>query len=228
MLPGSRKLATIAVPNCFTSETWDKLGSMQLKPPYTSRQGQFLARIHHYTTLHRRPPAEAELVQFFQVTPPSVHQMILTLERRGLITRTPGAARSIRLKLPPEKLPPLHSSVATTTIQPPSRQTEEQQPADTEAALLRLGKIQIEDLFRHNDRHPLDDSEFIPLLDTLIESFARTGLSALRVKELRRHACELYHGVCQEAEPESTFESNMELMFRHLPGSSRTHWQRWI
>jgi len=155
------------------------------KLPYTSRQGQFLAFIHHYTTLHGRPPAEAELVQFFQVTPPSVHRMILTLERRGLITRAPGEARSIKLKLPPEKLPLLRGIAAKTTVQPPARQTEEQQPADTEAALLRLGKIQIEDLFAHKDRHPLDDSQFIPLLDTLIESFGHTGLSALRVKELR-------------------------------------------
>ena len=77
-----------------------------MKPQYTSRQGQFMAFIHQYTTLHGRPPAEAELVKFFQVSPPSVHQMILTLERRDLITRTPGQARSIRLTLPPEKLPP--------------------------------------------------------------------------------------------------------------------------
>ena len=31
-----------------------------MKPPYTSRQGQFLAFIHHYATLHGRPPTEAE------------------------------------------------------------------------------------------------------------------------------------------------------------------------
>src|SRR5208283_336284 len=89
-----------------------------MKPPYTSRQGQFLAFIHHYTTLHGRPPAEAELVEFFQVTPPSVHQMILTLERRGLISRTPGQARSIRLTIPPETLPPLQRSSSSTGTQP--------------------------------------------------------------------------------------------------------------
>jgi repressor LexA len=61
-----------------------------MKPPYTARQGQYLAYIHHYATLHGRPPAEAELAHFFQVTPPSVHLMILTLERRGFITRVPG------------------------------------------------------------------------------------------------------------------------------------------
>ena len=155
-----------------------------MKPPYTSRQGQFLAFIHHYATLHGRPPAEAEMVQFFQVTPPTVHQMILTLERRGLITRAPDQARSIKTTLPPEKLPPLPGASTDTPL--PVRQTEGQQPTDTEAAVLRLGKIQIKDLFTHYDRNSLDDSEFIPLLDTLIESFARAGLSALAVKELRR------------------------------------------
>ncbi len=199
-----------------------------MKSPYTSRQGQFLAFIHHYTTLHGRPPAEAEMAHFFKVTPPSAHLMILTLERRGLITRVPGEARSIRLKLPPEQLPHLRGADTPAAIPPPARQIEDQQLADPEAALLRLGKIQIEDVFAHNNRHPLDDSEFFPLLGTLIESFARAGLSALRVKELRRYACELYHRCCQEAEPESSFEANMELMFSYLPGSARTHWQRWI
>ena len=35
--------------------------------------------------------------QYFQVSPPSVHQMVLTLVARGLIERTPGQARCIRL-----------------------------------------------------------------------------------------------------------------------------------
>ncbi len=199
-----------------------------MKSPYTSRQGQFLAFIHHYTTLHGRAPAEAELVRFFQVTPPSVHQMILTLERRGLIKRTPAEARSVRLNLPPENLPPLQGATSTTRIPPPVRHAESQQPADAQTALAHLGRIQIEDLFAHNNQHPLDDSEFIPLLNTLIESFARTGLSTSAVNELRRYACEVFHRYCQEAQPESTFEANMDLMFRHLPSSSRTHWRRWI
>jgi DNA-binding MarR family transcriptional regulator len=44
---------------------------------------------------------------YFKVSPPSVHQMILTLERNRLITRTPGEARSIRLLLAREDLPDL-------------------------------------------------------------------------------------------------------------------------
>src|SRR5438309_1678477 len=147
-----------------------------MKSPYTSRQGQFLAFIHHYTTLHGRPPAETEMAHFFNVTPPSVHLMILTLERRRLITRTPGEARSIRLNLSPEKLPPLQGADATTNIPAHVRQADGHQPADVPEALAHLGKIQVDDLFSHNYRNPLDDSEFLPLLDVLIESFAHAGL----------------------------------------------------
>ena len=197
-----------------------------MKPPYTSRQGQFLAFIHHYTALHGRAPAEAELVEFFQVTPPSVHQMILTLERRGLISRTPGQARSIRLAMPYETLPPLQSGSVSASTRLPVRQTEGRQPADTKAIMLRLGKIQIDALFAQKDRNPLDDAKFIPLLNTVIESFARAGLSARRINELRRHACELYNRRCREEEPESTFETNKERMFSHLPDSSRILWLR--
>lgn len=162
------------------------------------------------------------MVQFFRVTPPSVHQMIVTLERRDLITRVPGEARSIRLKLPPEKLPTLYGSGATAIIQPSAQQTEGQPSTDAQAALVRLGKIQIEDLFAHNNQNPLGDAEFIPLLDMLIKSFDRAGLSVSGVKRLRRHACETYHLLCQQAKPGSSFEESMELMFSHLPGPSRT------
>ena len=40
-----------------------------------------------------------------RVTPPSVHQMVLALEARGLIKRTLGHARSIRLAIGPGDLP---------------------------------------------------------------------------------------------------------------------------
>ena len=197
-----------------------------MKSLYTSRQGQFLAFIHQYTTLHGRAPAEAEMEQFFHVTAPSVHQMILTLERCGLITRTPGVARSIRLNLPPEDLPPLKKDSATATASlAPAHRANGQQSAAAEAALARLGRIQIEDIFAYCHQNPLDDSEFIPLLDTLIESFSRAGLSGMAVIELRGHACELYHRYCQDAEPESTFEANMEVMFTYLLGQARTRWR---
>jgi len=76
-------------------------------PVHTERQGQFLAYIHQYGILNGRAPAEADMQRFFQTTPPSVHSMVLTLERRGLIRRVPRQARSITLSVPPESLPPL-------------------------------------------------------------------------------------------------------------------------
>ena len=74
---------------------------------FTKLQGQYLTFIAMYTKLHRRPPAESDIQAYFQVTPPSVHNMIVVLERRGLISKTPGAPRSIRVLIDVERLPPL-------------------------------------------------------------------------------------------------------------------------
>jgi len=74
---------------------------------FTKRQGQFLAYIHQYGMINNCAPAEADMQRFFQITPPSVHSMVLTLERRGFIRRVPGQARSITLLVTPESLPPL-------------------------------------------------------------------------------------------------------------------------
>ena len=76
--------------------------------PFTPLQGQYLAFIVAYTKLNGRAPAEADLQRYFRVTPPSVHNMIITLERRGLISRTPGQARSIAVLVPREQLPSLN------------------------------------------------------------------------------------------------------------------------
>jgi len=78
-----------------------------VKGDFSPRQGQYLAFIHYYTKLNGRPPAEADMQRYFRVSPPTVHQMILNLEERGLITRTPGEPRSIRLLILRERLPDL-------------------------------------------------------------------------------------------------------------------------
>ena len=74
---------------------------------FTPKQGQYLAFICAYVRIFRRAPAEADMQRYFRVTPPSVHQMVLTLERRGLIRRKPGVARSIEILLDPDSLPAL-------------------------------------------------------------------------------------------------------------------------
>ena len=47
------------------------------------------------------------MARYFGIAPPSAHQMVLTLEKRGLIARVPGKSRSVRLLLPRERLPDL-------------------------------------------------------------------------------------------------------------------------
>ena len=73
----------------------------------TAKQGQYLAFIFYYTKIHGRAPAESDMLHYFKVSPPSVHQMVLTLESNGFIERVPGQARSIRLLLPRADLPDL-------------------------------------------------------------------------------------------------------------------------
>jgi DNA-binding MarR family transcriptional regulator len=75
------------------------------KPSFTPTQGQYLAFIDAYTRVNLRPPAQADIQRRFGVSPPSVHQMVLTLERAGLIRRQPGAPRSIEALVPADKLP---------------------------------------------------------------------------------------------------------------------------
>src|ERR1700704_95616 len=75
---------------------------------FTEKEGQYLAFIYTYQHIFGRPPAEADMQRHFQVSPPSVHQMIVTLERNGLIRRQPGLARSIQILVPPKDLPILN------------------------------------------------------------------------------------------------------------------------
>ena len=78
-----------------------------MKKSYTHKQGQYLAFIYYYTKVNGRAPSEADMQKYFGVTPPSVHQMVVTLEANSLIDRVPGLGRSVRLLVPREGLPDL-------------------------------------------------------------------------------------------------------------------------
>ena len=82
------------------------------KPTFTEKQGQYLAFIHAYGLVMGRPPAEVDMQRFFAVSPPSVHQMVLNLERQGFISRAPHVARSIQLLIEPENLPSLQPVIS--------------------------------------------------------------------------------------------------------------------
>ncbi|MDO8545602.1 MAG: hypothetical protein Q7S40_34600 [Opitutaceae bacterium] len=72
---------------------------------FTSKQGQYLAFIQRYISKYGRAPAESDIQRHFLVSAPTVNQMMQRLARLGLIARTPGQARSIRLLVAPESLP---------------------------------------------------------------------------------------------------------------------------
>jgi DNA-binding MarR family transcriptional regulator len=77
------------------------------KVHFTPKQGQYLSFIYYYTKIHGLPPSEADMQRYFRVSPPAVHQMILTLDARGFIERVPRTPRSLRLMVPRSDLPDL-------------------------------------------------------------------------------------------------------------------------
>lgn len=79
----------------------------QAEQAFTQIQGQYLAFIYAYTHVNNRPPAEADIQRKFSATAPAVHNMILKLEQKGWIKRTPGQPRSIQVLIQPELLPVL-------------------------------------------------------------------------------------------------------------------------
>ncbi len=81
-------------------------GRRQKKTKFTQKQGPYLAFIHQSTKVHGVPPAEHERQRHFDVRPPSVHRMVINLEKKGLLERTPGMARSIRVLVPARNRPP--------------------------------------------------------------------------------------------------------------------------
>ncbi len=84
-----------------------KRSATEMADRFTAKQGQYLAFIYNYTIMFGKAPAERELQRFFGTTPPTIHQMILKLAEKNLISRTPGQARSIRLLMDPHEIPRL-------------------------------------------------------------------------------------------------------------------------
>ncbi len=74
---------------------------------FTKKQGQYLAFIYNYSKVNGRPPAVADIQRYFGVTPPTAQNMVVRLTELELISRVPGAPRSIEVLVPPEQLPVL-------------------------------------------------------------------------------------------------------------------------
>lgn len=77
------------------------------EPKPTERQGQYLAFIYYYAKLHRRALAEADIQRYFSMSASTVHQMIRALEAVGLVERTAGQARLLRVLPAADQVPHL-------------------------------------------------------------------------------------------------------------------------
>src|SRR2546421_7506263 len=73
---------------------------------FTPTQGRYLAFIQAYIGQHGYPPAESEIAAAMCVSPPSVNQMVKTLEKRGLVLRHPGQPRALQILVPEPEIPP--------------------------------------------------------------------------------------------------------------------------
>ena len=93
-------------------------------PNFTPTQGRYLSFILAYIRLHGRPPAESEIGIAMHVSPPSVNQMVKTLEKRGLILRQPGQARSIQILISESEIPIWGVSNTTPSTHQPSIRPE--------------------------------------------------------------------------------------------------------
>lgn len=81
-----------------------------------------------------------------------------------------------------------------------------------------LGKAQIDALFRRQDQHAVDDSEFVPLLEAVLTAFETVGVNEDAVEELWLHAYTIYDQLCRQVEPDCPFDENKELMQSYLVG----------
>lgn len=80
----------------------------------TPTQGRYLAYIRAYTDGFGLPPAESEIAHAIGVSPPSVNQMMKTLERKGLIRRQSGVPRSIEILAADDAIPKWNKRITRT------------------------------------------------------------------------------------------------------------------
>ena len=80
---------------------------LKINESFTEKQGQYLTFIYYYTKINGQSPAEVDMQRYFNITAPSVHRMIVELEKKELISREKGKARSIKIRLNIEHLPEL-------------------------------------------------------------------------------------------------------------------------
>jgi molybdopterin-guanine dinucleotide biosynthesis protein A len=87
--------------------------------------------------------------------------------------------------------------------------------------LVMLGKAQVDAVFCRQADYPVDDSEFLPLVEAVLTGFEMAGIDEEVVEAVWEHAFYVYDQACKEAVPESTTADNRRLMQSYLLGKRR-------
>ena len=87
--------------------------------------------------------------------------------------------------------------------------------------LIALGKAQVDAMFRRQADHVVDDSEFLPLVEAVLNAFGIADIDKSLVDAVWEYAFDVYDKDCKEAEPESTTAENRDLMRSYLLGKRR-------
>ena len=95
---------------------------------------------------------------------------------------------------------------------------------ETTHLLRAVGRAQIDTMFqRQSEGSAIDDSEFMPLVEVVLNAFEADGIDQEDVEELWEYAFDVYDRMCKEVEPDSPSEENRRLMQGYLlkrhPGS---------
>ena len=96
---------------------------------FTPTQGRYLAFIQAYIDRYGCPPAEADIARAMCVSPPSVNQMVKTLEKKGLLLRHPGQPRALQVLVPAADIPPWNKHKPATAPRGASRRPAPPTPA---------------------------------------------------------------------------------------------------
>jgi len=150
---------------------------------FTARQGEFLAFIHRFTARHGVAPSFEEIGFHFGTTAPSVNGMIKTLERRGLLSRVPGVARSLRVLVPASLLPRSEFGPTGGRAEHP-RQGSGASPSPSDAAFAAAASVL--DVFMKVV--PQSDASDLVLraANALYESLLKAGLDREEAQEVAR------------------------------------------
>jgi SOS-response transcriptional repressor LexA len=163
----------------------EKLEVRLLTMPITHRQGQFLAFILRYTERYGRSPSFDEMAAHFGITSPSVNGMIKTLERKALISRIPGGARTLRVEVPAHLLPSIDFD------RDKSRKSTKPQREASAPALAALTAIAVLDtvmpmLLNHGVCQEEVNNAVLKSAQRIGESLTRAGVSTEHVLAVRR------------------------------------------